>query len=51
MAPPAMRAPPIHCCQEMGSWRKSAAMAIAKITLSLSTGATFEAYPSCSARK
>lgn len=50
-APATTSAPPTHWRQPSGSRKKSAASAMVKTTLSLSTGATREAGPSCSARK
>ena len=51
IAPARIRPPPAQCCQVRRSCRKTAASAIAKTTLSLSTGATCEASPSWRARK
>jgi hypothetical protein len=50
-APAKISAPPSHWCQVSFSPRKAAARAMAKTTLSLSTGATCDASPSCKARK
>jgi hypothetical protein len=50
-APTVMNAPPAIALLVSGSRKKSAAKTNTKTTLSLSTGATFEASPSCSARK
>src|SRR5438067_934215 len=46
MAPRTMNAPPSHWCQVTGSRKYAAAMMITKTTLSLSIGATFDAWPS-----
>ena len=50
-APNRTNAPPIQCCNVSFSCRNKTASAIAKTTLSLSTGATRDASPSCNARK
>jgi hypothetical protein len=50
-APAAMKNPPIPSRAVRRSCRKSAPKAMAITTLSLSTGATFDSSPICSARK
>ena len=50
-APATISTPPIKCCGGHLFLQENRREAITKITLSLSTGATLEASPSCRARK